>query len=97
MAQISGCDKASGPGSGWEADGGAAEKQGWSLVLWWWPPRQGRRGRGSRVAPSIAAKASQSLKIKPGGQSLPVQPNPTNSDSTTRMILDQQPLDLMFV
>lgn len=53
---------------------------------WLWQPRrarQGRRGRGSRVAPSIAAaKASFSRpQIKPGGQSQP-KPNltPTRLD-----------------
>lgn len=61
-------------GSGWRLTGQLRR----SRVGRWWRARQGRRGRGSRVAPSIAAaKASFSRpQIKPGGQSQP-KPNPT--------------------
>lgn len=50
---------------------------------WWWQARrvrEGRRGRGSRVAPSITAKPlSQGLKSDQAAS--PTQPNPDSHDS----------------
>lgn len=69
-------------GSGWRL---TEELRRDRVGRWLWQPRrarEGRRGRGSRVAPSIAAKASsQGLKSDPAACLTQPNPTPTRLDS----------------